>query len=57
LAPSWKRQVDIFVAFQRFFSGDDHATAPVDSTRPPSATTMNGDNAARRAFDEGRGEV
>ncbi len=53
-SPSGKRQPDVFVTLQRFFGGDDHAGAPMDATRGPSAATMNGDDAACSAFDERR---
>jgi hypothetical protein len=51
-APARKRKLDRFLTLHGFFSGNDDAGAPVDSARRSVSTTVNGNDAARRAFNE-----
>jgi hypothetical protein len=51
-APAGKRKLDVLVALQDFFRGDDDSGTPMDAARGPSPSAMNGDDAACGAFDK-----
>jgi hypothetical protein len=51
-APAGKRKLDVLVALQGFFGGDDDSGTPMDAARGPAPSAMNGDDAARGAFDK-----
>jgi hypothetical protein len=51
-APTGKRDFDILVSLQNFFSGYDDPGTPMDAARGPSATAMNSDDAASGTLDE-----
>jgi hypothetical protein len=56
-APTGKRDFDVLVAFQNFFSGYDDSGTPMDTARRASATAVNSNDAARGTLDELRGVI
>jgi hypothetical protein len=56
-APARKRKLDVVVALQDFFGGDDDSGTPMDAARGPPPSAINGDNAAGGAFDKLRDVV
>src|SRR5262249_3203893 len=54
-APTRKRKLDVVVALQDFFGGDDDSGTPMDAARGPPPSAINGDDAAGGAFDKLRG--
>src|SRR5262245_3702584 len=56
-APAGKRELDVLVALQDFFGGDDNSGTPMDAARGPPPSTMDSNDAAGSAFDELRGMI
>jgi hypothetical protein len=56
-APAGKRELDVLVALQDFFGGDDNSGTPMDAARGPPPSTMNSNDAAGSAFDELRSMI
>jgi hypothetical protein len=56
-APARKRKLDVLVALQDFFGGDDDSGTPMNAARGPPPSAMNSDDAAGGALDKLRGMV
>jgi hypothetical protein len=56
-APAGKRKLDVLVALQDFFGGDDDSGTPMDAAGGPPPSAMNRDNGACGAFYKLRGVV
>src|SRR5262245_36742757 len=54
-APGWKRKLDVLIALQGFFGGNDHPGTPMDAAYGPVPSTMDSDNAAGGALHQLRG--
>src|SRR5262249_13655903 len=51
-APAGKRELDVLVALQDFFGGDDNSGTPMDAACGPPPSTLHSNDAAGGAFDE-----
>src|SRR5262245_28181334 len=54
-APGRKRKLDVLIALQGFFGGNDHPGTPMDAAYGPVPFTMDSDNAAGGALHQLRG--
>src|SRR5262245_26485844 len=54
-APGRKCELDVLVALQGFFGGNDDPGTPMEAAYGPVPSTMNSDNAAGGALDQLRG--
>src|SRR5262245_35469041 len=54
-APGRKRKLDVLIALQGFFGGNDHPGTPMDAAYGPVPSTMDSDSAAGGALHQLRG--